>query len=105
MDMVAALHWLRENVADFGGDPRNLTVFGHHTGAAAVNLLMLSPMAQGLHMDYIRIYHLKSFFNVECNVCTSNAGKKVIDETFELPSIKLNSSAVIFRIIQQKMKR
>ncbi|XP_023210237.1 neuroligin-3-like [Centruroides sculpturatus] len=48
MDQVAALHWIQENVAEFGGDPRNVTLFGHGQGAACVNLLMLSPMAKGL---------------------------------------------------------
>lgn len=48
MDQVAALHWIRENIAEFGGDARNITIFGHGYGAACVNLLMLSPMAKGL---------------------------------------------------------
>ncbi|GIY43997.1 neuroligin-2 [Caerostris darwini] len=48
MDQVAALHWVQENIAEFGGNPRNVTVFGHGTGAAFVNLLMLSPLARGL---------------------------------------------------------
>lgn len=45
--MVAALHWVASNVAEFGGDARNVTVFGHGHGAALVNLLMLTPMARG----------------------------------------------------------
>ncbi len=71
MDQVAALHWiqvkrksdsltlvtylftslftlsLQENIREFGGDERNVTVMGHGTGAACVNFLMLSPMARG----------------------------------------------------------
>ncbi|XP_023242067.1 neuroligin-4, X-linked-like isoform X1 [Centruroides sculpturatus] len=46
MDQIAALHWIQENVAEFGGDPHNVTVFGHGHGAACVNLLMLSPMSK-----------------------------------------------------------
>ncbi|GIY89413.1 neuroligin-4, X-linked [Caerostris darwini] len=48
MDQVAALHWIQDNIAEFGGDPNNVTVFGHGHGAACINLLMLSPMAKGL---------------------------------------------------------
>ncbi|RWS12481.1 neuroligin-4: X-linked-like protein [Dinothrombium tinctorium] len=48
MDQVAALHWIQENIAEFGGDASNVTIFGHGFGAACVNLLMLSPMAKGL---------------------------------------------------------
>lgn len=48
MDQVAALHWIQDNIAEFGGDTGNVTVFGQGHGAACVNLLMLSPMARGL---------------------------------------------------------
>ncbi|XP_025831626.1 neuroligin-1 [Agrilus planipennis] len=42
MDQIAALHWLQENIAVFGGDPTNVTVIGHGTGAACVNFLLTS---------------------------------------------------------------
>lgn len=48
LDMVAALAWVRENIANFGGDPGNVTVFGVSAGGQAVNLLMSSPQARGL---------------------------------------------------------
>ncbi|GFY61682.1 neuroligin-2 [Trichonephila inaurata madagascariensis] len=48
MDQVAALHWIQENIAEFGGDPKNVTIFGHGHGAACVNLLMLTPLTRGL---------------------------------------------------------
>lgn len=47
MDQVAALHWIQENIAEFGGEPSNVTIIGHGIGAACVHLLMLSPMAKG----------------------------------------------------------
>ncbi|XP_059162387.1 neuroligin-4, X-linked-like [Physella acuta] len=43
LDITQALLWLRENIASFGGDPQKITLFGHGTGAALVNLLLLSP--------------------------------------------------------------
>jgi neuroligin len=42
MDQIAALHWVQENIAVFGGDPTNVTIVGHGTGAACINLLMTS---------------------------------------------------------------
>ncbi|XP_054153937.1 neuroligin-3-like isoform X2 [Oppia nitens] len=48
MDQVAALHWIQENIREFGGDEANVTVMGHGHGAACINFLMLSPMARGL---------------------------------------------------------
>ncbi|KAK5647707.1 hypothetical protein RI129_002599 [Pyrocoelia pectoralis] len=47
-DQVMALKWIQENIANFGGDPDNVTIFGNSAGAASVCLLMLSPLATGL---------------------------------------------------------
>lgn len=48
LDMVAALQWVKANIAAFGGDPGNVTVFGESAGAHAIGLLMASPVASGL---------------------------------------------------------
>ena len=47
LDQIAALQWIQENIAQFGGDRQSVTLLGHGTGAACVNLLLISPMAQG----------------------------------------------------------
>ena len=47
-DMIAALQWVRDNIASFGGDPNNVTIFGESAGGAAVACLLVSPEAQGL---------------------------------------------------------
>ncbi|GBP90515.1 Neuroligin-3 [Eumeta japonica] len=43
MDQIAALHWVQQNIALFGGDPANITLVGHGSGAACINFLMISP--------------------------------------------------------------
>ncbi|XP_018562603.1 neuroligin-3-like [Anoplophora glabripennis] len=43
MDQIAALHWIQQNIALFGGDPENVTLAGHGSGAACINFLMISP--------------------------------------------------------------
>jgi len=48
LDLVASLKWVRDNIAAFGGDPNNVTIFGQSGGAAKVAALMGMPAAQGL---------------------------------------------------------
>lgn len=48
LDQMQALRWVRENIAAFGGDPSNVTIFGESGGAQAVCVLMASPPARGL---------------------------------------------------------
>lgn len=60
LDQIAALHWVQRNIAAFGGNPSNVTIFGASDGAQKVCLLMASPLARGLFHHAI----------LESGVCT-----------------------------------
>ena len=48
LDLVASLQWVKDNIAQFGGDPENITIFGQSGGGGKVTSLMNSPQAKGL---------------------------------------------------------
>lgn len=48
LDQIAALEWVKRNIAGFGGDPARVTIFGQSAGAGSVLMLMASPSAKGL---------------------------------------------------------
>jgi para-nitrobenzyl esterase len=53
MDQIAALKWVKENIAAFGGDPRNVTIFGESAGGVSVHSLLTIPAAKGLFQKAI----------------------------------------------------
>ena len=53
LDMVAGLTWVKDNIAAFGGDPRNVTIFGESAGGIAVSMLAASPAAKDLFAKVI----------------------------------------------------
>jgi para-nitrobenzyl esterase len=53
MDQIAALQWVKRNIAAFGGDPNNVTIFGFSAGGVSVHSMLASPMALGLFQKAI----------------------------------------------------
>ena len=53
LDQIAALKWVQQNIASFGGDASNVTIFGESAGGMSVNDLVASPMARGLFVKAI----------------------------------------------------
>lgn len=79
LDLVAALEWVRENIAAFGGDPSNVTIFGQSGGGAKVTNLMAMPAAHGLFHKAIA-QSGGSFVRVNNREQSERLGRDVVDE-------------------------
>ena len=70
LDQIAALHWVQENIEHFGGDPRNVTIMGHGTGAACVHFLMTSealPLGKTVFIViYWNLHRLEYIVSLKC---------------------------------------
>lgn len=72
-DQQAGLRWVKQNINQFGGDPKNVTVFGESAGGASTCAQVASPTAKGLFKNAISI---SGFYNYQNNIVWSNADCK-----------------------------
>jgi len=99
MDIIAALHWVKDNVAKFGGDPNNVTIFGQSGGAGKVSTLMAMPAAKGLFHRAI-IQSGSALRGTSQDAATKNAeafmskvGAKTVDQMQSMPMAQLIAAA------------
>ena len=78
LDIVAALQWIRDNIAQFGGDPGNVTIFGESGGGGKVGTLLSMPSAKGLF--HKAIIMSGTILNVNTKAMSEALGKAVLKE-------------------------
>ncbi|MEZ5264183.1 MAG: carboxylesterase family protein [Acidimicrobiales bacterium] len=91
LDAIAALRWLREHIAAFGGDPASITAFGVSAGSASLSLLACSPLAAGC-FDRLILQSPGAFRPLASLADADAAGLAVgedIDELRRLPTAEL----------------
>jgi len=78
LDIVAALQWIQDNIRQFGGDPKNVTIFGESGGGGKVGTLLCMPPAQGLFHQAIIMSG--TILNVNTKAMTEELGLAVLKE-------------------------
>jgi para-nitrobenzyl esterase len=78
LDVVQALQWVQKNISQFGGDPRNVTIFGESGGGGKVGTLLCMPQAKGLF--HKAIIMSGTILNVNTKQMTEELGQAVLKE-------------------------
>lgn len=92
LDQVAALRWVQENIADYGGDPDNVTIFGESAGGMSVGTLLATPSAKGL-------FHKAIIQSGSADHVTSPASAKRIAEEF-LGQMRISEEKDFYKLFE-----
>ncbi len=96
-DLVAALRWVRDNIAQFGGDPGNVTIFGQSGGGGKVSAVMAMPSAKGLFHKAI----IQSGFGT--STVPLDEAKQVVARLFEATGVAPGDMAGLRRLSTQQI--
>ena len=101
LDMIQSLEWVRDNIAEFGGDPANVTIFGESGGGGKVSTLLAMPKAQGLfHKAIVQSGSTLQVRGAEAAAGMTKAfmaacGAKTVAELQALPKEKLLEAILV----------
>ncbi|XP_072488376.1 liver carboxylesterase 1-like [Notamacropus eugenii] len=97
LDQVAALHWIQKNIANFGGDPSSVTIFGEDSGGFSASALVLSPLTKNL-------FHRVIFQSgvVLVKFLFSNNVTSLTEKIAAVAGCKTTTSAILVQCMRQK---
>lgn len=99
LDLILALQWVRDNIARFGGDPSNVTIFGESGGGVKVSTLMAMPAAKGLfHKAIVQSGSMPMWVNqsdarLYARAVMDELGKPTLSELRQTPAERLLAAA------------